>query len=158
MEIKGILFITGLLISSSISAQSLERSVVATSGNVVTNSTMTLEFTIGEAAVGSYTNSTAQLNTGFNQGYEEDNSSVAVVQEQLNITVFPNPAEVLLNVSAEVDGQIRVVSLLGVTVMSNQTIEANTTTQLDVANLSAGIYVVEVSDGKSVTRVKRVKN
>ncbi len=158
MKLKGSVFAIMLFVSSVVAAQTLDRSVVATAGNIVTNSTLSLEFTIGETAVGSFTNSSAQLNTGFNQGYKEDISSVDVVLQDAKMLVYPNPAESVLHIASDMQGQVRILSLLGQSVVENKTIESNTTLQMDIAHLSPGIYVVEVSNGTSTTRSKWVKN
>ena len=158
MKLKGILCITGLAITSVVSAQSLDRSVVANAGNVVTNSSLTLEFTIGETAVGSFTNSNNQLTTGFNQGYEEDNSSIAPILENSAVMVYPNPANMVLNINSELNGQVKIVSSIGSVVIENNPIHANVVAQLDIAALATGVYFVEVTDGNAVTRAKWIKN
>jgi hypothetical protein len=48
-------------------AQSIERYVVASAGETVTNGTVTLDFTVGDLAVTSLSNGTTTLNQGFHQ-------------------------------------------------------------------------------------------
>jgi hypothetical protein len=81
------------------------------------------------------------------------------VNSNFAINLFPNPAGDQLNVSVEgIDdrSEIKVYNLMGKLVMQQQG-NGNTITQLNISKLSAGFYLVNVSDGKVTRSAKFVK-
>jgi hypothetical protein len=71
-----------------------------------------------------------------------------------NLEIYPNPATTMLNIESDFDiERVRIVNLQGQVVL-----EINTaTTMINVEKLSAGVYVVETTNGKSVSRNKFIK-
>jgi hypothetical protein len=71
-----------------------------------------------------------------------------------NLEIYPNPATTMLNIKSDFDiERVRIVNLQGQVVL-----EINTaTTMINVEKLSAGVYVVETTNGKSVSRNKFIK-
>lgn len=89
---------------------------------------------------------TFQINgTGGNVGIEEISNDVSI---------FPNPASEVLNVV--VDAEVSNVSIYNVAgnVVLN---EVNPSTQINIAGLTAGVYVVEVSTINGIARKQIVK-
>ncbi len=64
---KQFLFIILLLITSSLSSQTIERTVIGSSGATLSNVSGSINFTVGELAVATYSNETAIVNQGFHQ-------------------------------------------------------------------------------------------
>ncbi len=64
---KQFLFIITLLITSSLFAQTLERTVIGSSGTTLNSANASLDFTIGELVVTTSSNGTIILNQGFHQ-------------------------------------------------------------------------------------------
>lgn len=64
---RQILFIAILLISSSLFSQTLERTVIGSSGTTLSNASVSLDFTVGELMVTTLSNGTTTLNQGFHQ-------------------------------------------------------------------------------------------
>lgn len=62
------------------------------------------------------------------------------------VNIFPNPAQDLLNISAEVGSTITVLDLQGKVVKTN--LSDNYTTTLDIKNLTASVYIVQVVSPK----------
>ena len=62
------LIISFLFCACMMNAQSIERHVVASGGNTISNGTVTLDFTVGELAVTTITDGTTTLTQGFQQG------------------------------------------------------------------------------------------
>jgi PKD repeat protein len=71
-----------------------------------------------------------------------------------NLEIYPNPATTMLNIKSDFDiERVRIVNLQGQVVL-----EINTaTTMINIEKLSAGVYVVETTNGKSVSRNKFIK-
>jgi hypothetical protein len=62
------LIVAFMLCTFFINAQSIERQVVSSGGNTISDGTVTLDFTIGELAVTTITDGTTTLTQGFQQG------------------------------------------------------------------------------------------
>ena len=80
------------------------------------------------------------------------------VNPNFTINLFPNPAGDQLNVSVEgVDNrsEIKVYNLMGKLVMKQGS--GNTLTQLNISKLPAGIYMLNVNNGKETKAAKFVK-
>ena len=77
--------------------------------------------------------------------------------EELGIVMYPNPTSGLLNISREsLDfNTIRVHTILGEEVLVLELNSRNPLTELDLSNLNAGLYFVEISNGnqKAVSRI-----
>ena len=85
-------------------------------------------------------------------------ASDVIVKKDLDLNLFPNPAESQLNVwigGFTRKAEIRVYDMTGKLVM--QQLTGNTLTQLNIAKLTAGIYMVKVNDGIETKAAKFVK-
>ena len=81
--------------------------------------------------------------------------SVAEHQNAHAISVYPNPTSTVLNVNAEGFEQYQLVNMLGQVVKSDKL--ENGQTQINVSNLSNGIYFVRLNNGRDVETVKIIK-
>ena len=61
------IFILALLLSTSLSSQTIERTVIGSSGTTLSNASASLDFTVGELVVATSSNGTTVLNQGFHQ-------------------------------------------------------------------------------------------
>lgn len=64
---KQYIFILTLFFSTSLFSQTLERTVIGSSGTTLNNATASLDFTVGELIVTTLSNGTTTLNQGFHQ-------------------------------------------------------------------------------------------
>jgi hypothetical protein len=80
-----------------------------------------------------------------------------------NVTVYPNPnkgtfnVNILSNIAGE--GTLQLVDLTGRTIISRSVAVDNgdNSYSLDIANQAAGVYILQVTNGASVTNIKVVK-
>ena len=105
-------------------------------------------------------NSCYTLNAGGGSAARnlDDITSRIVPGNGFGLSLFPNPAKQTLNVS--LDGmnnktEIKVYNIMGNLVMRQLTNKTNT--QLNVAKLPAGVYMVSASDGIATRNSKFVK-
>ena len=85
-----------------------------------------------------------------------ENSTVGIEEnEASSVRVFPNPATNMINVEAQGYEQYQLVNMLGQTVSSNSL--NNGTAQINVSNLSNGVYFVRLINGNNVETIKVVK-
>ncbi len=75
------------------------------------------------------------------------------------VAIYPNPTTSKINLSFESNlenASIKIISLLGQTVIEKQNLSGNNLS-VEVSNLAAGMYVVEVNDGISKFNSKFIK-
>ena len=99
---------------------------------------------------------------GFGRGEVEDyivtvdNALASQYFDNNNFAAYPNPVKDVLNLSYSTDiSSVRVINLLGQEVLSRKV--GNTSTQLDMTNLTAGAYIVNVTIGDVVKTIKVIK-
>ena len=87
-----------------------------------------------------------------NEPCETEDPEEGVREHTNNLVVSPNPASTYINVENAAGAQIFVYNIAGQQVMSIESAEANET--LNISDLTAGIYVVRVVNGKEVSTAK----
>ncbi len=143
------------------SAQSLAPRVIATGGDVVTQQTISLSFTIGEAATASLSAPGILLTEGFQQndpvkqGVEEEGAALP------SSDAFPLPASTRVALAFPgAPEKVRVVNVLGATLegIALNIDGAHNRVIVDVGRLVPGRYVCEarVPSGNATRVVRRV--
>lgn len=87
------------------------------------------------------------INIEAGAGIEEVSANV--------VRVFPNPATNMINVEAQGFEQYQLVNMLGQTVMNSNLVNGNA--QINVSNLSNGVYYVRLINGNTVETIKVIK-
>lgn len=85
----------------------------------------------------------------------DEPSAIDETDAETIIRVFPNPASNMINVEAQGFEKYQLVNMLGQTVKSDKLV--NGRTQVNVSNLSNGVYFVRLINGNSVETIKVVK-
>ena len=143
----------------ALNAQSIERQVICTTGGSSTSTTLQMDYTVGEAVIGTFGNSSITVTQGFHQTTV---AGIGISDMDINsvLIVYPNPTSSILNVQfanshkAE-DYKLSVVSLTGVTVkefrnLSNIGLEQ--TLVLDVSDLASSGYMLLIVNTKTGNR------
>lgn len=157
---KLLLLSTLLGFASIVRAQTIEKAVISSGGEAMTNREIHLNSTIGEPLIGLVIN-----DFSVDQGFWANNLTVEplATSEELNgIVVFPNPVVNELNIftnNKRVFG-LTLFSVDGRMVFRKKVDEAETTHQIDTSTLSKGIYVLQVLvEGDSKEKLfKIIKN
>ena len=142
--IKYFTFFISVATFGAISAQSVAPQVVNATGGDFKNNDFSLEWSLGEVSI-----STLQSNGNFlSEGFLQPNlpGSVATIDLADNpLDVFPNPFNQWIRLvdqnQPDARWNVKIFNALGMPVMVEQA--AN---ELYLANLSSGIYVLQVSD------------
>ena len=72
------------------------------------------------------------------------------------VSIYPNPANSILNISSNIDiTELQVYNLLGKQVLSRSNLKNN---KIDVSSLSKGVYMLKITNGKSVASKKLIIN
>jgi len=72
-------------------------------------------------------------------------SAVNVVVNNTDVKVYPNPASSMLNIDAPIKVNATILGIDGVTLM-----EITDATSIDISRLAAGMYMVQVYDGRGI--------
>ncbi|UKN01760.1 T9SS type A sorting domain-containing protein [Paracrocinitomix mangrovi] len=119
------------------SANAQQMNVIASSGTYSPGATHTVAWTIGELVIVTATSSGNDITQGFHQ----DSLWVVGVEEympEVDITVYPNPARDIVNISSSEQTKLYIYDAQGKIVATE---EINTiTTSIDVSHLSRGTY------------------
>ena len=154
MKRKVFIFLIGLLFTYGGFTQSLSPSVLATDGAVSQGKTISLEWTLGEAAVQTIRSPNGLLTEGFHQPtlMVEDleintpQLDTKVHSSELQVTVAPNPVKPILHLTIESDldetGIVQIVDLWGKTLQEIETNLSFETSDIDLTNFPAGMYML----------------
>lgn len=147
------------LVSFAARSQSLERSVIGTSGDYFyVGGTGSLSFTAGESAVVTLSSANNILTQGFQQ---PDTSGITFVLENdvpVDVNIFPNPVSNFLSCVISKENESRFVFSVydeAGKLISIPVIAAGDKFLFDMANLTAGNYLLTVVDTKSKVSVSR---
>lgn len=162
---KTILLTTLLLIAAvaTVSAQSLERQVIASTGGYSEANGVSLSFTVGEPVIETAVSGSVVLTQGFQQPDDittgiNDKPSVTV-----NYTVFPNPTANTITIDLQSDKNVEVELALydlggqRISMLDRKTrVEGTAQEEMDLTNLAAAQYILVLSDvnGKPLKNFK----
>ena len=148
---KTILVILNFLVFGHIiNAQTLTQKVEASSGGFYQQINGSLQVTMGEPLTESYTNPTAKLYQGFEQGsYSIVSVEELSLFENLNINLFPNPSNGVFKIDIRSDDItifiINVKDALSKTIIS-KTIKSNEIDLIDLTAFSSSVYYLLISN------------
>ncbi|PCJ64376.1 MAG: hypothetical protein COA58_13565 [Bacteroidetes bacterium] len=135
----------------TVAAQSIERSVLATSGESISKSNAQLDITIGDVVTFTSTNtSTENITQGFNQPIVANGgASISKTQlSDLEIIIYPNPAsEVLLVKTANAftsRTNYKIIDQLGRQIVQGELNPLFST--IDVSSLTKSTYVIMLTN------------
>lgn len=138
-------------------SQQISQAVICSGGESLSNSTYSLEFTIGEISTEYLSNTNYILTQGFLQGTLSGIGLNEKIIDDANIQVFPNPATnyVRLNSSAgENPDWIELRDIRGSVILR---IPFNTNPlQLDVSQLHSGLYTITFQFEKYQPIIKKI--
>lgn len=131
---------------------------VATAGSILSNSSGSISFTIGEGVANTLTKGDKTITQGFQQG----NLSVSMVSElkdlDFSISVFPNPTTDVLTLKLNKEDMTGLQYLLfdmNGRLLSQKNLETNETT-INVKQLSNGLYLIKVQDGRKELKTFKI--
>jgi hypothetical protein len=146
-----------VLIAAMSHAQSIDKYVVSTAGNIQSKSTMVNSFTIGESLVMAMPKSTMEARNGFQQ--KTTGFGVSVKDIQLSsLSVFPNPFNSELMIQGPEINLVEEIILVSMTgqKMSFPTKPTNDQVILNTSQLAAGVYVLQIVQSSGVREFARI--
>ncbi len=70
--------------------------------------------------------------------------SVNTMENESSFSIYPNPANNILNISTDVEASLEVINIAGQVMLSTSVDAQNTT--IDISNLNRGMYFVKITD------------
>ncbi len=151
---KKLLFASFCLSSAAIWSQE----VVSTQGDSYSNSSGSIDYTIGEVVINTVSDGTNDMTQGFHQtnwnflGLEDN-------MPEMTVSVYPNPASDVLTVEAEDFNQVllTLIDFNGKIVYQEEM--TNASSSIPVANLASGNYNLKLSRNNGTLKTfKLIKN
>ncbi len=152
-----VLLLNLLCIAAIARSQSLDKTVIANGGNVMSNAQINLNCTLGEPIVG-------QIKEEFtiDQGFWASGLAVEPLQtkdEQGGIVVYPNPVEEALNVFTNNERVVGITlfSVNGKRVWKERVEASQREHHINVTHLSKGTYVLRLFiEGNSTEKLFKI--
>ncbi len=150
--------ITLALLTFAISAKAQVAEIVASGGGKLAASSISIEYTIGDIAVGTFDGSSTDLFEGF----QAINYGIGLITGLYSETVFsfyPNPTQKFLTIEADFSPG----STFHVTDMSGKQLQLPSELQahkavVDVSSLPSALYVLTIQEKSGIShRVKFIK-
>lgn len=138
--IKFNLTLVALLFVRIIEAQNLSPTVVNSSGGVISNSSNSLEWSLGELAVSTLTSPSNLLTQGFLQPTTTIVGTDAPFDES-RFSAFPNPVSDWLNLQTDIP-DIQIVQIHDV--LGRIVLQSTFQPSIDVHQLNSGMYIVSL--------------
>jgi hypothetical protein len=153
---KKLFYIGIFAFAGTLSAQSVERSVIGSLGSSF-NGSIQADYTVGEVVVNTGSNGSVMLTQGFHQPPNAANA-VKAIKVNGNLTVFPNPTNSVLNLvfknqlftgtAALYDATGRVVWSVNYNAFEKDTI--------DLSNFATGVYTLQLQENGKPANVIRI--
>lgn len=126
-------------------AQSLDRMVVAPTGQNLSSSAGTLSFTLGEPVVTTL-NSGMEISQGFHQEWAVVTAVDNDFADQFNVGIYPNPTTGWLNISSDIAVNISLFDMSGKCVINLKKDAGKE--DIDLGDLAPGLYMLcMINDG-----------
>ena len=133
-------------------------SVVSISGDSYSNTNIIMDYTLGEIAVETHTNSTTVLTQGFHQGVLKVSTNVE--NTEINLKVYPNPTSqfLIIELVENVKADLLVYDMNGKLVIKDK-LDDEQLKQLDFGFLNQGNYLlhINIADKQSVYQINKSK-
>lgn len=147
-----------------LNAQTFTQEAKTSGGGYYQQINGSMQFTIGEPLTETYTNSSAKLYQGFEQG---DYSIVSVTElpvlNDLDVNLYPNPSSGIFNLNIESNEssvfRMNVIDAQGKSIV-NKEITAKSIELIDLSGFSSSIYYVTITnaDKNYLKTFKIIKN
>ena len=133
--------------STLLLSQTIQPSVVNTTGGSIGDSQMLVEWSLGEMSITTIGNSSHLVTQGFLQPSLENQVGMEDIAIQADILAFPNPVKDYMYLSAKsIDKwQIEIYDVTGKTILNT-----DFQPKLDLQALKPGLYIVTLFDKKGL--------
>lgn len=151
---KTLLIILGICSLNSINAQTISAGTIASFSGSVNNSTITIDYSVGENAISTVSNTLNCVTQGFLQPQLIISTGIVEVKENNEVSVFPNPTTDFVIIKSIEQVTWIIYNSMGKTILSGNY------DKIETSQFASGIYYLEVSNKKSDNKktIKLIKN
>ena len=154
MNNKILLFFLSLIGSNSISAQIITAGTISSFAGSVNNSTISINYSVGEVAIKTISNSSVSLTQGFLQPKLVITTGIVEVSDNDDVLVYPNPSVDYVFIKSNDLVTWEIFDSSGKSILIGDT------TKIETNQLANGIYYMELlskNKGNKKT-IKLIKN
>ena len=145
---KTISTILMICIAIASQAQSIDKSVIANAGDTNSNTSNSINFTIGETIVGTISNSSS-IDQGFWSGIGLSNalSTEEIIVDNTTLAIYPNPVSTSFTIRIpDIDNYtFSLFNSSGQKVVSQKVTAAPLGNRIDISSLAQGVYMLSLS-------------
>lgn len=151
-----------LLLNTLLYSQSIERCIVSTAGNILSNESLSIEFAIGDIATETLKTEHLILTQGFLQADFKVKNNIDSKTLEKDWNLYPNPAKnrfnLILNEIPSIEKQeLHIVDLNGRLVLHNELkLQHNI---INIQNIQPGTYIIKIYNNRehnSKTRLLQI--
>jgi hypothetical protein len=158
---KSALITTFCLFAAGLYGQSIERSVISSTGAFIEQGSYSLSYTAGQTATETVSSANYILTQGFQQPEDLFTAISEIKNESHTISVYPDPAFDYINIKIKSNNksnpQIQIFNLTGQAVTDLMTVFTDIDYRINISRLSPGTYMLNVSNDNFTEVLKIVK-
>lgn len=145
------------------SAQSITPEVISPAGDYFINGSNALSWTLGEPVIETFSSANNKISQGFQQPYYIVTDITENKNEQLQISVFPNPVAEYINISINGSGQnspftIELLDATGKLVLQSHVYNPSSTIQFPLDKLPVATYFLNIySSEKTIFKTYKIQ-
>lgn len=130
--------------------------VTTTSGGSMTNSSIQVNWSIGEIFTESISTNNSALTAGLNQPEIKISTLVENLKNRANISIYPNPTTQFVNIEHDksVPLKAKISTINGRLISIKEFNEKKF--QLDFSNFESGIYIIEIADSSEKSNTYKI--
>jgi len=137
-----------ILLYTKANSQTISSDVISSGGGYFVNSYSSMSITIGETVTETISNNGITLTQGFQQNDYNITEIEELNTENINVTIFPNPATDLINLKlvAEYSENLsfEIFDITGREILKNNLEKGITQKEIDFSSKPAGIYILKI--------------
>ena len=148
------LIILGLCALNSINAQTISAGTIASFVGSVNNSTITIDYSVGENAISTVSNTSNCVTQGFLQPQLIISTGIVEVNKNNEVSVYPNPTTDFVFIKSTEQVTWIVYDVTGKIVLLGDY------NKIETSQFALGVYYLEISNKKSGNKktIKLIKN
>ncbi|HBX50568.1 MAG: hypothetical protein A2275_15740 [Bacteroidetes bacterium RIFOXYA12_FULL_35_11] len=142
-------------------SQSIGPDIITSSGNYHDNGTVSISWTLGEGVIETFSDGNTILTQGFQQPYY-DLVLVETIDENINISCYPNPTTQFINLEWQIPGtnevSVEIIDMTGRILLNKNYKEDNAKKQINLSTFPQADYFIRLAkEGKTVKTYKITK-
>lgn len=144
----------GISTFNSVNSQTISAGTIASFAGSVNNSTITIDYSVGENAISTVSNTSNAVTQGFLQPQLIISTGIVEVNEHNEVSVFPNPTSDFVFIKSAEQVTWVIYDATGKVILIGDSSKIETT------QFALGVYYLEISNKKSDNKktIKLIKN